>query len=155
MSCTTSARPIYQPIDHQHIQMLHYKKLLYQWRPDLPIWLPLSRFLHWLTITYLMSRIWSILISLKHKQSIDKFFFPKDDMIGKIDSKPVLMHVIKTYHLTFNIVQLAITDKQPFSRTQYPYNLRYLTCIDVLLAPPLTCCISTIAGPSKQSSTMK
>ena len=55
-----------------------------------------------------------------HKQSIDIFFSPKDDMIGKTDSKPVLIHVIKTYHLTFNIVQLAITDKQPSSRTQYP-----------------------------------
>ena len=86
---------------------------------------------------------------MKHKQSIDKFFSPKDDMIGKIDLEPVLIHVIKTYHLTFNIIKLAITDKQPFSRTQYPCNLRY--SITVLLVLPLASCISTIFGPNKSS----
>ena len=29
MSCTTSARPIYQPIDHQHIKKLHVQKVIW------------------------------------------------------------------------------------------------------------------------------
>ena len=61
----------------------------------------------------------------------------------------------ETYHLTFNIVQLAITDKQPLSRTQYPHNLRYSTCITVLLVLPLSSCISIIFEPAKWASIVK
>ena len=151
MLYTTSVRPIYQPIDHQHIKKLHEQKIIWAMknRPNYLIILVTILVL----IDYYLPNVSDLInIDFHETQTIHwQILFTN----RWYDWKNRLKTCPETYHLTFNIVQLAITDKQPFSRTQYPYNLRYSTCIVVWLLLPLSSCISTIFGTAKWALIMK